>query len=300
MPKAYCPNAWTWRESRPFAEATSIRRPIVGSAAVSATNPLKPRPHSVKGVALPKDRSGRCAIAVMGKAPRIGRAKTRLAVTVGAEAAAALGAAFLRDTTANVVLAGRDAPIRSVVAYAPAGSEPLLEPLLAPGTSLLLADGHGIATPGVAGFGCSLLQAIERLLDAGNAAACVLNADGPTLPTRHLVRAAQLLARPGDRAVLGIARDGGYYLLGLKRPHAALFRDIPWSTAAVAAATQARADAIGLEIATLPDWFDVDDGPSLDHLIASLRANDDGGFAAPATRAALAQFGLLATESCEA
>ena len=249
---------------------------------------------------MPEDRSGRCAIAVMGKAPRSGSAKTRLAATVGAAAAAALAAAFLSDTTANVVLAGRHAPIQSVVAYAPAGSEPLLEPLLAPGTSLLLADGHGMETPGVAGFGCALLQAIERLLDAGHAAACVLNADGPTLPTRHLVRAAHLLARPGDRAVLGTTRDGGYYLLGLKRPHAALFRDIPWSTAVVAAATRARANAIGLEIATLPDWFDVDDGPSLDHLIASLRTNDDGGFAAPATRVALARLGLLVAAPCEA
>lgn len=248
---------------------------------------------------MPENRIGVCAIAVMGKAPRSGSAKTRLATTVGAEAAAALAAAFLRDTTANVVLAARHAPIRSVVAYAPAGSEPLLEPLLAAGTSLLLADGHGMETPGVTGFGRSLLQAIERLLDAGHAAACVLNADGPTLPTHYLVRAAQLLARPGDRAVLGSTRDGGYYLLGLKRPHAALFRDIPWSTAAVAAATRARADAIRLEITTLPDWFDVDDGPSLDHLIATLRA-DDGGFAAPATRVALAQLGLLAAAPCEA
>ena len=249
---------------------------------------------------MPEHRIGICAIAVMGKAPRSGSAKTRLASTIGTDAAATLAAAFLRDITANVVLAGREAAIRSVVAYAPAGSEPLLEPLLAPGTSLLLADGHGMETPGVAGLGCSLLQAIERLLDIGHAAACVLNADGPTLPTRHLVRAAQLLAPPGDRAVLGSTRDGGYYLLGLKRPHAALFRDIPWSTAAVAAATRARADAIGLEIATLPDWFDVDDGPSLDHLIATLRAGDDGGFTAPATRAELARLGLLSAARCEA
>ena len=243
---------------------------------------------------MPDDRIQKCAIAVMGKAPRSGSAKTRLASTVGTDAAATLAAAFLCDTTANVVLAGREAAISSVVAYPPAGSEPLLEPLVAPGTSLLLADGHGMETPGVAGLGCSLLQAIERLLDMRHAAACVLNADGPTLPTRHLVRAAQLLADPGNRAVLGSTRDGGYYLLGLKRPHAALFWDIPWSTAAVAAATRARADAIGLETATLPDWFDVEDGPSLDHLIASLRANDDGGFAAPATRVALARPGLLA------
>ncbi len=82
-------------------------------------------------------------------------------------------------------------------------------------------------TLSIAGLGSCLLQEIKHLLDMGRAAACVLNADGPTLPTRHMVRTAQLLARPGDRAVLGSTRDGGYYLLGLKRLHAALFRDIP-------------------------------------------------------------------------
>ena len=177
----------------------------------------------------PVDRTT-CAIAVMGKAPRSGRSKTRLAPVIGADAAAALSAAFLRDTTANVVLAGRSTPIRSVVAYAPAGSDALLRPLLAPGTSLLLADGEGVVTPGVTGFGRCLLQAITTMLDAGHEAACVLNSDGPTLPTAHLVAAARLLAAPGDRAVLGATRDGGYYLLGMKRPHAALFRDIAWST----------------------------------------------------------------------
>ena len=246
------------------------------------------------------DWSGSCAIAVMGKAPRSGSAKTRLAPTVGSDAAAALGAAFLRDTTANVVLAGQAARIRSVVAYSPAGSETLLEPLLAPGTSLLLADGIDVAEPGVTGFGRCLLQAVQRLLEAGHSAACVLNADGPTLPTHCLTQAAQWLARPGDRAVLGTTHDGGYYLLGLKQAHAALFRDIAWSTATVAATTRLRAAEIGLEVEALPDWFDVDDGASLDHLVASLRAGRDGGYAAPATRAALEALGLLAAVSWEA
>ncbi len=239
-------------------------------------------------------------MAVMGKAPRRGRAKTRLARTVGADAAAALAAAFLHDSTANVCLAGRRAPIASFLAYAPAGTESLLVPLLAPGTSLLLADGEGVESPGIDGLGKSLLQTIESLLDRGYAAACVLNADGPTLPTQYLVRAAQLLAQPGDRAVLGATQDGGYYLLGMKRPYAELFRDIPWSTASVAATTRARADAIGLETCLLPEWFDIDDGPSLDYLVASLRGNDDGGFAAPATRAELARLGLVSAVPCGA
>lgn len=239
-----------------------------------------------------------CAIAIMGKAPENGRTKTRLAASIGMAGATSLAAAFLHDTSTNVMLAGRDAAIQGVVAYSPAGSEELIEKLLAPGTSLLLADGAGMDVPGVHGFGRCLLQTIERLLAAGHAAACVLNADGPTLPTSHLVRAAELLAQPGDRAVLGATRDGGYYLLGLKRAHAALFRDISWSTDAVAAQTRARAAEIGLALAELPPWYDVDDGEALDHLTAALHADDDGGYRAPATRAALEQLRLAAALTC--
>ena len=142
-----------------------------------------------------------CAIAIMGKAPQNGRTKTRLASAVGTEGATMLAAAFLRDTTANVLRAARDAAIQGFVAYSPAGSEALLEPLLAPGTTLLLADGVGVCTAGVHGFGRCLLQTIERLLEAGHAAACVLNADGPTPADR--------LSRPGSQAARGARRSGG-------------------------------------------------------------------------------------------
>ncbi|WP_171034256.1 TIGR04282 family arsenosugar biosynthesis glycosyltransferase [Lichenicoccus roseus] len=135
------------------------------------------------------------------------------------------------DTTTNVALAASSAPISACVAYAPAGEEMELKPYLAAGSGLLLADGEGVMPDGVEGFGRSLFGAVRDLLDAGYVSACVLNSDGPTLPTAFLIRAAALPAEPGDRVVLGPAEDGGYYILGVKQPHAALFRDIAWSAA---------------------------------------------------------------------
>ena len=97
------------------------------------------------------------------------------------------------------------------------------------------------------------------LLDAGHEAVCLLNSDSPTLPAAYLVAAATALAAPGDRAVLGPSIDGGYYLLGLKRPHRRLFEDIDWSTERVAEQTLARAREIGVAVHQLPSWYDVDD-----------------------------------------
>ncbi len=69
---------------------------------------------------------------------------------------------------------------------------------------------------------------------AGYDAVCLLNSDSPTLPTSLLADAAGMLAAPGDRVVLGACDDGGYYLIGMKAPHARLFADIAWSTEQVA------------------------------------------------------------------
>ena len=228
----------------------------------------------------------------MAKAPRAGHSKTRLVPPLTFEQAAAMSAAFLRDTTANIVEAARDIPIAAYVAYAPAGLETMLEANVVPGTSLLLADGAIDVPPGVEGFGRCLLHAIRALLDAGHQSACVLNSDGPTLPTAYLGRAAALLAADGDRAVLGPAEDGGYYLLGMKRQHARLFADIAWSTGNVADVTRARAAELGLELAELPPWYDVDDALALTRLIAELDAPPGEGFAAPATRACLDRLDL--------
>jgi rSAM/selenodomain-associated transferase 1 len=243
-------------------------------------------------------KSATCAIAVMAKAPQPGRSKTRLTPPLTPEQAAALSAAFLRDITENLALAGQMVPIHGFIAYAPLGLEELFDGHIADGTRLVLADGSPEMPPKVQGFGRCLLHAIQSLLASGYGSACVLNSDSPTLPTSVLVRAADLLGEPGDRVVLGPADDGGYYLLGLKTAHAHLFEDIAWSTDSVAERTIERAQEIGLELVTLPAWYDVDDAPSLYRLIdgfedATLPEEPDlRPFTAPATSTFLEPLGL--------
>jgi rSAM/selenodomain-associated transferase 1 len=243
--------------------------------------------------AMPKDG---CAIAVMAKAPRAGAVKTRLIPPLTAEAAKALSASFLRDVTENIALAAREAAISGYVAYAPAGFEALFDGMLAPGTCLVLADGSGDAPPPVRGFGRCLLHAARALFAAGYASVCLLNSDSPNLPTALLRQAARVLAVPDDRVVLGPAEDGGYYVLGMKAPHAHLFADIAWSTSDVADATRARAREIGLDVVELATWHDVDDAAALARFLRDLDSSPDSGnltpYAAPATTACVERLGL--------
>jgi rSAM/selenodomain-associated transferase 1 len=210
-----------------------------------------------------------CGIAVMAKASLPGKTKTRLVPPLTFTEAAAFNTAFLKDVAANMAAAGRAAPIDAYMAYGPPGTEDFFATNL-PAAGLIAAWHDN--------FGDCLFAAITALLARGHAGAVVLNSDSPTLPTALLVETAQMLALPGDRAVLGPSRDGGYYLLGLKAPHRRLFEDVAWSTETVAQQTLARAAEIGLAVHVLPEWYDVDDCASLQMLRGELF---DGRVAAP-------------------
>jgi len=236
----------------------------------------------------PRRQQDRCAIAIMAKAPRAGRVKTRLSPFLTPDEARDLGCCFLRDMTDNLALAARDAAIDPHIAFAPAGSETAFATIVAPGTGFVLADGSHPAPAGVDGFGRCLFQAAQALHDAGYGAVGLLNSDSPTLPTSLLVRACELATGRPDRVVLGPSTDGGYYLIVMGAPHADLFRAIDWSTDRVAAQTRAQAERAGLELVDLDVWYDVDDPPSLRRLMAELagpRGQQDGHvpYAAPST-----------------
>ena len=203
-----------------------------------------------------------CAIAVMAKASIPGRAKTRLSPPLTPEEAADLNTAFLRDIADNLVSASAHANIAPFMAFAPAGSAPFFREILPARIGLL----ETVAPT----FGECLYYAASSLLEAGHDAVCLLNSDSPTLPTAYLMAAATALAAPGDRIVLGPSIDGGYYLLGLKRPHRRLFEEIDWSTERVAAQTLARARELDLTVHHLPSWYDVDDVAALGVLIGEL------------------------------
>lgn len=217
------------------------------------------------------ERVARCGIAVMAKASLPGRVKTRLVPPLTGEEAAAFNSAFLRDVFANIVRASRESSIQGYAAFGPPDQQAFFD--------TLLPDGIRSFPCWADGFGRCLHQAICTQLDRGHAAAVVLNADSPTLPTALLVETAEVLAQPGDRAVIGPSDDGGYYLLGIKARHARLFEDVAWSTERVAGQTLERAAEIGLTVHRLPVWYDVDDRAALAVLHGELfdgRAFGDG------------------------
>lgn len=201
---------------------------------------------------------GTVAVAIFAKAPTPGEVKTRLCPPLTPREAAALARCFLRDRIAQVRALAGTTP---VIAYAPASERDLFE-RLAPGFVLRPQRGRDL--------GERMGSVLGDLLRAGHPAAIAIGTDTPTLPGALIQRAVDLAASDQADLVLGPSEDGGYYLIGVRGDHAALFADVPWSTGAVLDVTLRRAEVANLRPALLPTWFDVDTPDDLSRLRAAL------------------------------
>lgn len=226
-----------------------------------------------------------CAVAIMAKASVAGTVKTRLVPPLTYQEAAELNTCCLADVATNIATAAARVPIQGFAAYHPLGAEDFFASLLPQSFRLL--------PPREPTIGRSLFHAARDLLAAGYRSVCLVNADSPTLPTEILVEAVGRLCQPGDRVVLGPAVDGGYYLIGLKKFQPRLFEAIDWSTERVYRQTLARAGEIGLPVAVLPEWYDVDEPATLAVLAREILRGPHMagvgryGYAAPRTTAFL-------------
>jgi rSAM/selenodomain-associated transferase 1 len=209
---------------------------------------------------------------VVAKRPSPGQTKTRLTPPLSPEQAAALYECFLVDT---IDLMRQVPGVQPVIAFLPQEDADYF--------TRLAPDFERIPQSG-ADLGARLDNALTEYLGRGVRRVVIMNSDGPTLPLDHLIAAFDLLDGDVD-VVLGPADDGGYYLIGLKRPAPRLLREVRMSTSHVAADTLALAAEEGLSVALLPSWYDVDDVESLARLREELVSAP--AHVAPHTRALL-------------
>lgn len=212
------------------------------------------------------------AIVVMGKVPRPGQVKTRLAVDVGATKAAELYEAFLRDVLDLVEAEAQILSAEPIFCCRLADDEPLdAAARLVPPQVRVLRQAPG-----------DLGARMEAAREASRARhVVIIGSDAPTMSRARILEAFVALDRGAD-AVVGPTVDGGYDLIGLRGPGTALFDGVPWSTPAVIEATRAAARAHRLELTELGLGYDLDE---VDDLPRALEDSADGR--APRTRAAL-------------
>ena len=188
-------------------------------------------------------RAEQVHLLVLAKAPVAGRVKTRLCPPYTPEQAAQLAEAALRDTLAAV--AATPAVARTVALDG------------APGD--WLPEGFAVLPQRGGGLDERLAAAYDDAWALSAAPLLLVGMDTPQVTPALLAAAAAQLLSDGTDAVLGLAGDGGWWALGLRRPDASLLLGVPMSTDRTGAAQRARLDGAGLSVTLLPVLTDVDD-----------------------------------------
>ena len=154
---------------------------------------------------------------------------------------------------------------------------------------LALPEGVAIRHQRGADLGERLASAFAELLAGPGDRAVVMGSDCPDLSPALLGEA---FAALGDHdLVLGPVGDGGYYLIGLRRPVPDLFEGVSWGTDRVLAQALERAQRMGLSVATLGMLDDIDTPEDLVRFVARRCVSPPGP--GSRTEGALRDIGLL-------
>ena len=184
-------------------------------------------------------------VGVFARAPVRGQVKTRLAATIGEDAALVAHETLVTSTLLRL-----------------AGVEEYTLMLW------LAGDPRNITVQGwAARFGVPVLQqrgddlgsrmssALGHMLESASRA-LVVGCDCPAIDRDYVLEA--LAALEKNELVLGPAEDGGYGLVGLKREVPGLFEGVAWGTSGVLDDTLRNAAALDLSVAVLRTIWDVD------------------------------------------
>ena len=193
------------------------------------------------------------------KAPLPGQVKTRLAASLGEDATLQLYRRFAQDILTAIDGAG----IAVQVHYTPADARKAVAAWL--GQERQYAPQEG------ADLGSRMENAFRRAFAEGSPRAVLIGSDLPDLPGDLLTEAFRSL--DNNDAVIGPAKDGGYYLIGFRRDTflPAIFPGMAWGTNRVYSVTLERFTQARYRVHSLREWQDVDTVEDLKTLRARAR-----------------------------
>lgn len=204
-------------------------------------------------------------VVVLAKSPIAGKVKTRLCPPYTPQEAAVLAAAALRDTLTAVVATGLQ---RHVIALDGTPGE-----WLPSGVEVLAQRGAGLDERIAAAMTDAYRQCALPVL--------LIGMDTPQVTPAQLETAAHRLLAPQCDAVLGASTDGGFWLLGLRRPRSSHVTGVPMSTATTGIHQAVRLQEAGLRVTMLSTIRDVDTAADVAHVAS---AAPTGAFAAAVQR----------------
>jgi uncharacterized protein len=200
------------------------------------------------------------ALLIFTKNPEAGKVKTRLAATLGDEAALSI----YRQLLLHTVSATEYLPVDKFVFYSNhIGQKDYWSDK---NYYKLLQEGNDL--------GERMKNAFVAAFQKGYNKVVIIGTDCPDLNASVIMNAYVYLE--DHDIVIGPAIDGGYYLLGMKKLYPRLFEKIDWSTGKVLAQTLKICESSNLSTFLLPELSDIDDENDLKkYMNRSLAVNED-------------------------
>ena len=220
-----------------------------------------------------QSHNGGRTLVVMAKAPRPGMVKTRLTQSLPVDAATELYCCLLDDTMALA----RSLDTVEVAIMCPASDVDDLTRLAQGGVSIVAQKGEGLAA--------GLTSVFAHFANGSGQRIIAFNSDSPHLPPSVLEAAFEVLTT--HDMVVGPTHDGGYYLVGAKAAHPALFHGDGMGTKSALDTLLARAHGLQLSLGFTDTFYDIDVAGDLTRLAAELRL---APARAPRTAAWLAEW----------
>lgn len=184
----------------------------------------------------------RSQLIIFVKNPELGKVKTRLAATIGDEAALEVYLQLLEQTNRVTGVL----PMEKVIYYSQRIDD------------YDLFQSHVYRKDVQEGddLGDRMLNAFRKAFEDGHERVVIIGSDCYELTSEILLEAFSALDE--NDAVIGPAKDGGYYLLGMRSLHEAFFRNKKWSTENVILDTMLDIQQLSLSYHLLPTLSDVD------------------------------------------
>jgi rSAM/selenodomain-associated transferase 1 len=203
---------------------------------------------------------------VFTRAPRAGKVKTRLIPQLGAQGAVDFHTRLIRHCLQMVTRAG----LCSVELWcAPSCHDPFFQ-------DCRVRYGVELHEQAQGDLGERMHKALESALEVAEAAV-LIGTDIPSIEAADLEAAFQALQQ-GKDAVVGPARDGGYYLIGLKQPNRQLFERINWGTSTVFQETLSSLQQLEMDWLCLREHADVDTPEDYRRLLEAIRLDAGPGY----------------------
>jgi len=211
-------------------------------------------------------------IGLMAKYWETGKVKTRLGASIGMTRSARIHRLFVEYLCAGLNIPGAN----HTLCLSPIQRRRDLLSML---NSLPTGPEWMVIDQGDGDLGQRMQRWFSSHLTDPRSHAILIGADYPNIQPELIIQADRML-RDFD-LVLGPAKDGGYFLIGLGGDWSekgsrfeSLFHDIPWSTSNVLSMTRNRANENGLSVFLIETGEDVDTINELNNLLAELEASD--------------------------